>query len=159
MNKLLLIYLFLLLVGCFYDPPRKGKEIFIHNQTDEYVYVTDSLLPTGNIRLYDTVLVNKKELMLAKGNYIPTFNQWIYFLPEVWYKDLKENNIHKFALYFITRNDFNKNYEVIKSNKLYQVYYIDLDDVMKNQLTHVFYFKDSILTEHTYDIESIRNKK
>jgi len=59
MKFYLLLFFLLGLAARVYDPPIKGKEIIIENQTNDYVYVIDSLSAVGNLKLYDTFLVNK----------------------------------------------------------------------------------------------------
>jgi hypothetical protein len=63
----LLSILLLFLFSCVYDPPRKGKEISIHNQTDKAIIIMDSL--NGNrARLYDTAMVNGRGYISRQPN-------------------------------------------------------------------------------------------
>ena len=142
--------------GCIYDPPKKGNEIIIHNQTEGYIFVTDSLPAQGNIRLYDTSLVNKRRQVETKGEYIPRHANGEYFLYEAQYHQLKRKENGTVTLYFIVEKDIGKTYDEIKRDKLYKEFSAGPDDVMNSELNHIFYYNDTIILEHTYGVEKYR---
>jgi len=140
--------------GCIYDPPPKGKDIFILNQSDENIFVTDTLFIGGTIRQYDSFLVNKKLFVEVKGNSIRSYSRWRYFLSKKKSKNMRQ----QFTLYFIEADDLSKSYEQIKANTLYKVFSADLDEIEESKLNYVFYYKDSIILMHEYDQESIKKE-
>ena len=140
--------------GCIYDPPPKGKDIFILNQSDENIFVTDTLFTGGTIRQYDSFLVNKKLFVEVKGNSIRSYSRWRYFLSEKKSKNMRQ----QFTLYFIKTDDLSKSYEQIRANTLYKVFSADLDEIEESKLNYVFYYKDSIILKHEYDLESIKKE-
>lgn len=153
MNKLLLFLSFLLLTGCVYDPPVKGKEIIISNQTDNYIFVVDSLNQTGNLNLYDTFLVNKKPYISAMGNYIPKFSAWTYFFSDIRYEKIKREHSDKLSLYFIRKENQNKPMQEIVSNKLYDSVYLNVSELKKDTINHIFYYGDSIVVTYKFEME------
>jgi len=155
MNKLLLFPLFVLLAGCpVYDPPMKGKEIMISNQTDDYVFVIDSLNSTGNLKLYDTFLVNDKIYISAEGNYIPKFTAWTYFLPDIRYEKMKKEHVDQLSFYFIRKENQNKPMQEIVSNKLYDSVYLNVSELKEDTINHIFYYGDSIVVTYKFAMET-----
>ena len=102
-----------ILNSCVYDPPLKGYDVFIENQTNDFIFVTDTLPETGTLNLYDTFSVNNKAYILAKGNYIPKYNKWVYFIPQQKLKETETNHNEVF-LYFITSKNLYKSCEEIR---------------------------------------------
>lgn len=159
-NKLLLLLLFplfALLAGCpIYDPPLKGKEILISNQTDDYIFVTDSLNTTESLRLYDTFLVNDKLYISAEGNYIPKFTAWTYLFPDIRYEKMKKEHRDHLNFYFIRKANQNKPMQEIASNKLYDSVYLNISELKKDTINHIFYYGDSIVVTYKFDMETPR---
>ena len=143
----------LLLWGCNYDPPPKGNDIVIHNQTGNYVYISDTLPGTGTIVLFDTLRVNDKWMVAARGNYISKYSQWEYFLSNNQYTMAKKQP-SKAVFYFIDEKDVGKDYSEIISKRLYRTYKFNPDDIVDHLISHIFYYNDSIILEHKYDIET-----
>jgi hypothetical protein len=80
MKYYVLLLILLVATGCLaYDPPLRGNDIFIHNQTADFVYVLDSLPAAGTLPLYDTFSINRKPIVSAKPNYISKYGTWDYF--------------------------------------------------------------------------------
>src|SRR5262249_4097268 len=129
--------------------------VFIHNQTKGYVYITDSLPEQGRPSLYNTLLINDKMLAEKVGAFIPNHDSWPYFLPERKYK----GKAGKLTLYFIGEQDVAKPYSEIRSGKLYRSLNIELPELAQNELNHVFCFEDSISVEHRYDVETVEKPK
>jgi hypothetical protein len=154
MKKLFSPLCLLFLTGCVYDPPRKGYEITIHNQTDQYVYVVDSLRDKGRPFAYDTFLVNKRPVIQTQGNFIPKYDQWVYFLLENQYQYIKSKKAGKNTLYFIKAGDIDKSYDSIKNNRLYTIYPYHVDEIKNNNINHLFYYNDSIVLMHTFNVET-----
>lgn len=153
MKIFLLFCLLLLLWACNYDPPREGHEITIHNQTSDYVYVTDTLPAGGSVPLYDTLKVNNRLMVAARGNYITKYDQWEYFFSENRYK-LTKKQPDKAVLYFIDEKDVGKDGSEIINNRLYRTYNFNPDDIINNLISHIFYYNDSIRLEHRFDMEN-----
>lgn len=154
MKKFLLPGLLFLLMGCVYDPPRKGYEIIIHNQTDQYVYVVDSLPSTGQPVVYDTFLVNKRPMVETLGKYIPKYAVWMYYFFENQYQYIKTKKAGKDTLYFIKAGDIDKSYDSIRNNRLYTIYPYQVDEIKNNNINHLFYYNDSMVLMHTFNVET-----
>jgi hypothetical protein len=154
MKKLISPCLLYLLTGCVYDPPKKGYDIIIHNQTGQYVYVVDSLPATGRPVVYDTFLVNKRPMVQAMGNYIPEYAQWRFFLLENQYQYIRSKKAGKDTLYFIKAGDIDKSYDSIKNNRLYTMYPYLVDEIKNNTINRLFYYNDSIVLMHTFNVET-----
>lgn len=160
-SKVILISIgFLLKIGCVgspvYDPPLEGKDIFIHNQTGQFIFFTDSLPNKGYLMRYDTILVNSKPVVQKNGNYIPGYDQWLYFLSESKLDFLRRRGDKNIPLYFIKEADIFKPCDEIKKNRFYTVFYLEFEAVTKNLLNHLFYFNDSIYLTHDYNISQFR---
>ncbi|OQP40878.1 hypothetical protein A4H97_14815 [Niastella yeongjuensis] len=153
MKNILIVCVFALMGGCVYDPPQKGNIIYIHNQTDQYVFVIDSLPSQGNARLYDTSLVNGRRMISAIDSNIPAFGTCAYFLSENHYRYQKLKNKGNVTLYFIAEKDITKTYDKIKHDTFYRVFSVDADTVMTNGINHIFYYNDTIFLEHIFDTE------
>lgn len=153
-----LIYLFLL--GCVnppaYDPPIEGRDIFIHNQTGNYVFVTDSLPDEGYMLPYDSFLVNSRVMISKKGNYISGYDQWIKLFSDKQYQSLKKKGLRLDTLYFIEEKNMKSTWNEIRSNKLFRDFSYDINDVNRSELNHIFYFRDTIFLEHSFNLESIK---
>ena len=146
-------FLIILVSGCIYDPPLKGKEIFIENQTNDFVYVLDSLPGKGGVSVYDTFSVDNKVYISAKPNYISKYNKWAYFFSERKYKSMKSNRETKIHFYFIVQKDLDKTWEELKDKKLYKIINIDIDEINEKPVNHIFYYTDSINITHEYNFK------
>lgn len=155
---LILIPLFTINCSCVYDPPQKGLEIFIHNQTSRFVYVTDSLPPSGYLTPYDTLLVNSNVFIMKEGNYIAEYDQMVYFFSKNRFDYLKAKKIHKLILFFIREEDIGKPNDQLRQEKGYKIFEVGIDEVWKNSINHIFYYGDSIHLSHNYDMTSFNRK-
>ncbi len=75
---ILISVLFFTSISC----PSPGKDIFIENQTDNFVFVIDSLTGAGYPRIYDTSLVTGRKYIGSIPNCIPRFHKWRKFLSD-----------------------------------------------------------------------------
>jgi hypothetical protein len=141
----------LVTTGCLvYDPPLKGNDIFIHNQTADFVYVLDSLPATGTLPLYDTFSINSKPIIEAKPNYISKYGTWDYFFEEEQYRLLKQNGVDSLTFYFIPPQSPDSSY--ININRQYTILKLSIDDAWNKPVSHIFYYGDSIAVTHKYNI-------
>lgn len=145
--ELLLIFL---LSSCIYDPPLKGKEVYIHNQTNGALLVIDSL--TGNyFKLYDTAKVNDRVYISRRPGFIAEFGSYLRFVSnnEIDKVTLKKKN--KITLYFVDKAYLQNESGTILSNNVYRSFDIIIDTLKKYELNHLFVTGDSIFLDHHYD--------
>lgn len=157
MRKFVYILIVILFNSCVYDPPLHGFNIIIENQSDNFVYVIDSLPESGKIILYDTFSVNKKIYISAKGNLIPKYSKWNLFITEQELK-LKNTQNNKLTLYFISSENQNKNYKEIRKNELFRVFHLNIKDVKVNSINYIFYLNDTICLSHEFNMEKNKRK-
>jgi hypothetical protein len=98
--------------------------------------------------------VNGKSYIAARGNYIPKFTTWNYFFPEIRHKKMKAGHSDTLSFYFIGREDENKPVQEIATNKLYKIVHLKADEVKENQINRIFYYGDSIVVSHIFDLET-----
>lgn len=144
------------LSSCICDPPLKGKDIFIENQTNDYVFVTDSLQGSQYFTIYDTFLLNGKIYISSLPNYIPKFNKWQSFLSEIEFSDMKSRGNSQSTYYFIKKENILFSIEQIRSKKLYDSINISLEEIVKNNLNYIMYYGDSIIFNHEFSISRNR---
>jgi hypothetical protein len=138
-----------LLGHCTYDPPLKGKELWIHNQTDKAFLVLDSL--DGNsFKLYDTSKVNDRVYITRQPNFVTEFTSFTRF-----YSNKKMNVIrliHKnwTTLYFIDEANIYQSPQTVLASHTYRSFRINIDTLAKYELNHLFITRDTILFEHDY---------
>ena len=149
MKIIILFALGTLLKTCFYDP-QKGKDLIIHNQTNSFVVVLDSL-NIEKIALYDTALVNGRMYISRKPNYLTEFNNFKKFISNSYILKLRKNKIDKLTFYFIDKINLGKSPNQILTNHLYRSIEINLDTLDKYKLNHLFLTDNSILLEHEHD--------
>lgn len=153
-NIFLFFFVFTLgfLFSCIYDPPLRGKDVFVENQTENYILVSDSLKGNGSFIIYDTFLVNKSRYISCKPNYISPFTKWQNFISEKKTKALKNDSIKQIIFYFIKREDVFRPVEEIRTNNLYDSINLNLDEIERNELNYVFYYGDSIFIRHEFSM-------
>lgn len=152
MKYIAVLLILIVTTGCpAYDPPLKGNDIFIHNQTGGFVYVLDSL-PAGALPLYDTFSINHKPIIEAKPNFISPYKTWDYFFEEAQYQRLKQMGIDSLAFYFFPLNDFDSSYIKLNANQHYTVAKLRIEDAWNKTVNHIFYFGDSIEITHEYNM-------
>ena len=155
MNKLFFIFFVIVAVvlfSCIYDPPLRGKNVFIENQTDDYIFVADSLKGYGFLKFYDTLRINGNEYISAEPNYISPFTKWQNFISEMEFKTMKNNNITQMIFYFIKGENVLRPIEKIRTNKLYDSITINLVELEQNDLNYIFYYKDSVTLNHEFSM-------
>lgn len=145
------ILLLFFLSGCFYDPPIKGKDIIIENQTNDFVFVTQNLEELKNLKLYDTFKINNLMYISARPNYIPQYRQWINFLSDVKLDIIKNDTL---TFYFLTNTNQQKTFLEINNSNLYKIIQIPIDQIKKNDINNIFYYKDSIVYTNKRDFET-----
>ena len=152
----LLFILLLFLFSCVYDPPQKGKEISIHNQTDKPIIIVDSL--NGNhARLYDTAMVNGRRYISRQPNYMTGYGVYQKFSSDGKINNLKNRKIDKIELYIIDTSDLQNTFSQIYTNRLFRSFDINIDTLEKYDLNHLFITNDTILFEHDYSYYTNRN--
>ena len=155
MKIIILLALGTLLKTCFYDP-QKGKDVIIHNQTDSFVLVLDSL-NIEKIALYDTASVNGRVYISRKPNYLTEFNNIKKFISDSYIRKLTKDKIDKLTFYFIDKINLGKSPNQILTNHLYRSIEINLDTLDKYKLNHLFLTDNAILLEHEHDF--LTNRK
>jgi hypothetical protein len=155
MKQQLLILLLITTTGCpAYDPPPEGNDVFIQNQTGDFVYVTDTLPLTGTIDLYDTFSVNSKMFVAAKPNCIPRYTDWRYFFTESHYRWMKQRGMDSIIFYFIAPENHHRTYEEIRAQRLYTLAGMPITEAREKSINHIFYYKDSIEVTHQFLFET-----
>lgn len=148
----------ILVSSCFYDPPLKGKTLFIENQTSDVLYVVDSLTGNSNLKLYDTFSVNNRVYISRRPNYIPAYGKYGHILSQTSIDSEKKKNRNDLTFYFISSNNLNKSVKDISTNRLYDSIKINFKAIEENNLNYLFYFKkDNIQFEHEYNLKDMRN--
>ena len=139
-----------LLFSCIYDPPQKGKEISIHNQTDKPIVILDSL--NGDYRkLYDTAKVNGRIFISRRPNYLTEYGVYQKFYFDLEMDNLKTKGINKIKLYIIDSSEQQKTLSKISINHSFRSFDINIDTLKKYDLNHLFISKDTILFEHDFN--------
>ncbi|MEP7143256.1 MAG: hypothetical protein ABI707_10320 [Ferruginibacter sp.] len=151
MMKLRPELIFVLFVSsCIYDPPEKGQEISIHNQTDKTIIVLDSL--KGDFpNLYDTSIVNGRIYIRRQSNYITEYSVYQSFYSDNKINSQKNKTTNKITLYFIDQKDAQNTLGQISSNHLFRSFEINTDTLKKHDLNHLFINRDTMLLEHDYN--------
>jgi len=140
----------LLFLSCVYDPPPKGKELTIHNQTNKQLLVIDSLL--GNyFKLYDTATVNGRRFISRQANYVMEYGDYLRFYSNLELGILKKKNFNKITLYFVDQANLGGSPRKILATHAYRSFDISIDTLKKYQLNHLFVVGDTIVFEHDYD--------
>jgi hypothetical protein len=145
----------LLLFSCVYDPPQKGKEIFIHNQTDKPLIIIDSLT-AFQTKLYDTATVNGRIYISRETNYMTEYDLYSKILSDFELEDLKNKKINKITIYIIDTGALRDTSSQITVNRSFD---INIDTLIKYDLNHLFIIKDTILLEHDYSYFTNRDKR
>jgi len=153
MKYVIALLILLVTTGCpAYDPPLKGNDIFIHNQTAGFVFVLDSLPLTGSLPLYDTFSINHKPIIEAKPNYISKYKSWDYFFDEAHYQLLKQTGVDTLTFYFFPFNYLDSNFLKWNANQRYTVAKLRIEDAWNKPVNHIFYYGDSIEITHQYNM-------
>lgn len=153
----LLFILLPFLFSCVYDPPLKGKEISIHNQTDKQIIIVDSLY--GNhARLYDTAIVNGRRYIARLPNYMIEYGVYKKFYSDDEMNNLKNKKVNKMKLYIIDTSAVQNTFNQIHTNHLFRSFEINIDSLEKYDLNHLFITNDTILFEHDYSYYTNRNQ-
>jgi len=145
--ELILIFL---LGHCTYDPPQKGKELLIHNQTDRAFLVLDSL-NGKSFTLYDTAKVNDRVYITRQPNFVAEFTSFTRFYSNMKMDVIRLKNKNWTTLYFVDQADIHLSPQAILASHAYRFFSINIDTLAKYELNHLFITKDTILFEHDYD--------
>jgi hypothetical protein len=160
MKQYLLLIILFITTGCpVYDPPLKGNDIFIHNQTADFVYVLDRLPATGTLPLYDTFSINSKPNIEAKPNYISKYRDWDYFFDESQYRQMKRQGVDSFTFYFIPPDYIDSSFEQIHANRRYTRVKLHIDEAWNKTINHIFYYGDSIEVTHEYNVSYVAGQQ
>jgi hypothetical protein len=145
--ELFLIFLFF---SCIYDPPPKGKELIIHNQTDKPIMVLDSL--TGNYyRLYDTAKVNGKRYISRRADYLTEYGMFVNFISEDEFNSMGRKNLDKITLYVVNQDELQNSPKSTLTNNSFRSIDISIDILKEFELNHLFITNDSLFLKHEYD--------
>lgn len=143
------IFLFLL-CSCVYDPPQKGKEIFIHNQTDKPIIIIDSLTE-NRLRLYDTAIVNNRRYITRQSKYITEYGNYQTFYSDFELDNLKLKKNNKITFYIFVTSDVRTASSQISVDNPLRSFDINIDSLKKYNLNHLFITSDTIIFEHDYN--------
>jgi hypothetical protein len=147
----------LLLLSCVYDPPMRGKELTIHNQTNQQFLVVDCLL--GNyFRLYDTAQVNSRRYIGRRPNYVAEYSIYQHFYSNRDIDSLKKKNFTKITWYVIDQSEVPNGPSEISATHAYRSFDLNIDTFKKYQLNHIFIMEDTIILDHEYDYASNRTQ-
>jgi hypothetical protein len=152
MSKFFALVVLLSAYSCVYDPPLGGKDIFIENQTDDYVFVIDSLNGSGYFAINDTLFVNNNIYISTSANYIPRFDRWQSFISNTKIGSLKGKDKLQVTYYFIKKETVFSYIERIRGDNLYDSITISLDEIEKNELNYITYYGDSIILSHEFSM-------
>lgn len=148
------LFFALLLFSCVYDPPQKGKQVFIHNQTDKSFLVIDSL--TGSyFKLYDTAEVNGSVYITRKPNFVTEFGVFQSFYSEGKINNIRNKRNGKIGLYSIEHSYLRDAPSVVLTNHSYRYFESSVDTLKKYELNHLFLKEETILFEHHQDYYTI----
>jgi hypothetical protein len=140
----------LLLFSCVYDPPQKGKEVTIYNQTDKPVMILDSV-NENDLRLYDTALVNGRKYITRYANYLTEYGHYQVFYSDNYLSKLKTSGVNKIRLYIVDPNDLQNTTGKILINPSVHSFSIAIDTLKKYTLNGLFITSDSIYFEHEFN--------
>lgn len=146
--QLLLISVFLM-SSCVYDPPKKGIDIFIHNQTGKQIVIADSL--GADVKLYDTAKVNNRVFVNRLGNYMAEYTTYNKFFSQTVIDSFKKHNHNYITLYILDENHLPDSAGKFIFSNPYRSFDINMDTISNYKLNHLFIYKDTILFEHRYD--------
>ena len=138
----LLFILLLFLFSCVYDPPQKGKEISIHNQTDKPLIIVDSL-NINDARLYDTAIVNGRRYISRQPNYMTEYGVYQKFYSDGELNNLKNKKINKIKLCIIDTSDLKNTFSQIYINHLFRSFDINIDTLEKYNLISDLLYEQS----------------
>lgn len=157
--KLLVIFVIVTVsvCSCIYDPPKKGISVFIENQTNEFLYIVpDSLKANNYLICYDTAYVNGQQYITAKGNYIPPFSKYEYFLSEQHIMDLVNQKKEAQNIYIVLEKNLNMITDSIIERNLFKKVDIFYKKLSVDSTYHLFIWKDNIKFTADFDWQKMR---
>jgi hypothetical protein len=140
----------ILLSSCNYDPPPKGVQVYIENQTNKIIFVSQSFLEDTIINLYDTFYVNNRLQIEANGRLVYGYTKYNLFLSDLDIKKMSKDSL--FTIYFLKEKSLNLSPKEVRKNKLYDSLILNINDIRKNQVNHVFIYDTLIISEHKFNI-------
>ena len=142
-----------LLVSCIYDPPPKGRTVFIHNQTGYPFFVVDSL--TGNhLKLYDTTKVNDRHYISRRPNFTTEYGVFERFYSDNEINSIQHKRNNRLTFYFIGQEFLQNTPSTVLANHSFRSFEISIDTLRKYELNHLFVTKDTVLFEHHHDFNT-----
>ena len=147
------LFVILFFFSCVYDPPQNGKEVIIHNQTNSSIFISGTL-NKGYLHLYDTSLINGRKDITRIGNYLPEYGTWVDFISDGEMNALRKKNVNTIKLYIINKEDFSKSIDEILNQHAFRTFEINIDEVKKHAINHLFIYQDKMLFEHNYSYTS-----
>jgi hypothetical protein len=151
-----MLFIFLL-CSCVYDPPPKGKEIFIHNQTDKPIIIVD-FLPGSQLRVYDTAMVNDRKYISRQSKYITEYGNYQKFYSDFELDNLKLKNNNKITFYIIDTSQVQNILSQISIDNSLRSFNVNIDSLKKYDLNHLFIASDTLLFEHAYNYYTNRKQ-
>jgi hypothetical protein len=143
------------LVSCIYDPPLKGKTVFIHNQTGQQLFVAESL--TGNyFNLYFNATVSSRRYISRQPDFMTEYGLLEQFYSTSEMDSLQQNRKNKLTLYFVDQAHLQETPNMVLAKHLYRSFDINIDTLKKYELNHLFVTQNAILFEHNYDYTNRR---
>lgn len=157
-------YIFVLLFtitfqSCVYDPPQKGSEIIIENQSSRKLYIFDSLpnVETG-ITLMDTFSVNNRNYIANKTMVVNAFDKYIYFLSDTSVENERNDKVYAKSIFVVGDSAIRQTYTTIIKQNLYKKIDIEFANISKDSANYLFIYPDSIYFTKQYDMNTISNK-
>lgn len=155
MKFLIFTSIILSITSCVYDPPIKGKEIIIYNQSPNTIQVLVGLASGLQSKYCDTFSVNKRMYIGRNPNFISEYDQWDYFFRDSFRDKLEKNGIDSLIL----------NINRISMDSLFrfsidatEVLKISLADIESHEINRIFYYRDSIKYENEFNMEGYIKK-
>ena len=143
-----------LLLSCIYDPPLKGKEISIHNQTNRPLLIVDSLTG-GYFKLYDTAIVNNRRYITRLSNFVTEYG---VFHSDQEMEALKHKKKNSITLYIIGQENLKYAPDSIFTNRLFRSFELIIDTLKKHELNQLFITEDTIFLGHDFEYYSDRRR-
>jgi hypothetical protein len=136
-----------------YDPPIKGKEIYIYNQSDHPILAL-WLISEATLMKFDTVLINNRKFIQRRPNYVPEYGTFDDFIS---CKILEKASNNKSVIKYFIIDEVNsmKSANQISDSSNYKFLEINPDSVLMNGLNYIVFNDDTVILEHIHSLEFI----
>lgn len=119
--------------------------------------VADSLTGNNNLICYDTAYVNGKQYIAARGNYIPPFSKYRFFLSEQQIGSLVGRKADVQNLYMTPGENCNVPMDSIVKNNLFRTVDILYNKRSVDSMYYLFIWKDDIKLTTDFDFKKNNN--